>query len=135
MPLTATTGVARYLPSTALATLLRSALNGEGQVMAPLLTLLAWAVIPFAAPLATRWGVVDMILADLPIGILYVLALTSLGVYGIFLGDNGVFTPRPTPTPRPTAAPTVSAASTTGSGRNAGISPVTCMIVGSVVIA
>ena len=43
------------------------------------------AVIPFAAPLPTPWGVVDMIVADIPIGILYILALSSLGVFGIVL--------------------------------------------------
>src|ERR671926_486545 len=47
--------------------------------------LCTWAVIPFAAPLPTRWGRIDMVLADLPIGFLFVLALTSLGVYGIVL--------------------------------------------------
>ena len=47
--------------------------------------LMTLAVVPLAAPLPTRWGLVDMIIADLPIGILYVLALTSLGVYGIVM--------------------------------------------------
>lgn len=43
------------------------------------------AVVPFAAPMPTPWGLVDMIVADLPIGILYVLALTGLGVYGVVM--------------------------------------------------
>src|SRR5687768_1059720 len=47
--------------------------------------LITFAVIPFASPLPTPWGLVPMILADLPIGILYILALTSLGVYGIVM--------------------------------------------------
>ena len=47
--------------------------------------LLTIAVIPFATPLPTRWGQVDMVVADLPIGFLYILAFGSLGVYGIVL--------------------------------------------------
>jgi NADH-quinone oxidoreductase subunit H len=58
-------------------------------VLAPALSfipaLITFAVIPFAAPLTTRWGTVDMVLADLPVGFLYILAITSLGVYGIVL--------------------------------------------------
>ena len=58
-------------------------------IMAPMLAfipaLLTFAVIPFASPISTRWGRVDMVVADLPIGFLYILALTSLGVYGIVL--------------------------------------------------
>src|SRR5918912_3729149 len=53
--------------------------------MAFLPALSPWAIIPFAAPLPTRWGRMDMVLADLPIGFLYILALASLGVYGIVL--------------------------------------------------
>ena len=44
-----------------------------------------WAVIPFAAPLPLHWGRMDMVIADLPIGYLYILALASLGVYGVVL--------------------------------------------------
>ncbi len=47
--------------------------------------LVAWAVIPFAAPLPTPWGLVSMALADLPVGFLFTLAIASLGVYGITL--------------------------------------------------
>jgi NADH-quinone oxidoreductase subunit H len=58
-------------------------------VLAPMLAigpaLITFAVIPFAAPLPTPWGLVDMIVADLPIGILYILAITSLGIYGIVM--------------------------------------------------
>ena len=53
-------------------------------VLAP--ALVTFAVIPFAAPLPTPAGVVDMIVADIPIGILYVLAFSSLAVYGVVLG-------------------------------------------------
>ena len=58
-------------------------------VLAPILSfipaLTGWCVIPFGAPVATRWGRVDLVLADLPVGFLFILALTSLGVYGIVL--------------------------------------------------
>ena len=47
--------------------------------------LMTFAVIPFGAPWYGRWGVVDMALAPLPIGFLYILAISSLGVYGIVL--------------------------------------------------
>jgi NADH-quinone oxidoreductase subunit H len=58
-------------------------------LMAPMLSfapaMMAWAVIPFGASWASPWGRIDMVLADLPIGFLFVLAITSLGVYGIVL--------------------------------------------------
>ena len=47
--------------------------------------LLTFGVIPFASPLPTRWGIVPMVVADLPVGFLYILAISSLGVYGIVL--------------------------------------------------
>ncbi|MEW5928691.1 MAG: NADH-quinone oxidoreductase subunit NuoH [Gemmatimonadota bacterium] len=57
--------------------------------LAPMLSItpamVTFAVIPFAAPLPTPWGVVPMVVADLPIGILFLLAFSSLGVYGIVL--------------------------------------------------
>lgn len=59
-------------------------------IVGPMLSIMPavvlFAVIPFAAPLSTPWGVVDMVIADVPIGILYILALSSLGVYGLVLG-------------------------------------------------
>lgn len=58
-------------------------------ILAPMLSiipaLVTFAVIPVAAPLPTPWGVVDMVIADVPIGILFLLAFSSLGVYGIVL--------------------------------------------------
>ena len=58
-------------------------------ILAPVLAfipaLLTFAVIPVGAPFPTRWGLVPLVLADLPIGFLYILALTSIGVYGIVL--------------------------------------------------
>ena len=57
--------------------------------LAPALALvpatLLFAVIPFASPLPTEWGLVELIVADVPIGFLYVLAIASLGVYGIVM--------------------------------------------------
>ena len=57
--------------------------------LAPILSfapaMMAWAVIPFGASWASQWGRIDMVFADLPIGFLFVLAITSLGVYGIVL--------------------------------------------------
>jgi NADH-quinone oxidoreductase subunit H len=58
-------------------------------ILAPVISfipaLVTWAVIPFAAPWGSRWGVVEMVLAPLPIGFLFILAISSLGVYGIVL--------------------------------------------------
>ena len=58
-------------------------------IMAPALSfipaLMTMAVIPFGAPWFSRWGLIDMSIAPLPIGFLYILAISSLGVYGIVL--------------------------------------------------
>jgi NADH-quinone oxidoreductase subunit H len=54
-------------------------------VMAFVPALLAWAVIPFGATWDSRWGRIPMVVADLPVGFLFTLAITSLGVYGIVL--------------------------------------------------
>ena len=56
-----------------------------GPMLAIMPAVVTFAVIPFAAPLPTPVGTVDMVVADVPIGILYVLALSSLAVYGIVL--------------------------------------------------
>jgi NADH-quinone oxidoreductase subunit H len=47
--------------------------------------LITFAVLPFAAPLPTPWGLIDMAVAPLPVGYLFILAISSLGVYGIVL--------------------------------------------------
>ena len=50
-------------------------------ILAPIVTmtlaLVAWAVIPFSE---------DLILSDINVGILYIFAVSSLGVYGIIMG-------------------------------------------------
>jgi len=50
-------------------------------ILAPIITmtlaLVAWAVIPFSD---------DLVLADINVGILYIFAVSSLGVYGIIMG-------------------------------------------------
>jgi NADH-quinone oxidoreductase subunit H len=65
------------------------AVNKPLFVLAPALSfipaLIAWAVIPWGAPLPTPWGRVDMVLADMPIGFLFTIAITSIGVYGIVI--------------------------------------------------
>ncbi|GAC1647877.1 MAG: hypothetical protein NVS4B3_02570 [Gemmatimonadaceae bacterium] len=60
-------------------------LFGLAPVLAFVPALTTWAVIPFASPLPTPWGRMDMVIADLPVGFLYTLAISSLGVYGIVL--------------------------------------------------
>lgn len=49
-------------------------------VLAPVLTiapaLAAWAVVPFSP---------EIVLADINAGLLYILAMTSMGVYGIII--------------------------------------------------
>lgn len=70
-------------------------------VLAPLMSfvpsLMTFAVIPFASPLPgfdvtlpllgrfTYTGAIPMVVADLPIGFLFVLAISSLAVYGIVM--------------------------------------------------
>ena len=58
-------------------------------ILAPILSfipaLTTWVVIPFGAPFPTRWGRIDLVVADLPVGFLFILAISSLGVYGIVL--------------------------------------------------
>ncbi len=58
--------------------------------LAPMMSMfpafVVFAVIPVAAPLATPWGTVNLVIADIPVGFLFILALASLGVYGLVLG-------------------------------------------------
>ena len=57
--------------------------------MAPALSfipaMIVWCVIPFGSPVPTPWGRVDLVVTDLPVGFLFILAIASLGVYGIVL--------------------------------------------------
>ena len=59
-------------------TIIPSAANKGLFLIAPIVTftvaLMAWAVIPFSA---------EMVLADINVGLLYILAISSLGVYGV----------------------------------------------------
>jgi NADH-quinone oxidoreductase subunit H len=63
--------------------------------LAPMLSiipaLVTFCVIPLASPLPTPWGVVPMVVADLPIGILFLMAFSSLGVYGIVIAGWASF--------------------------------------------
>src|SRR6185436_15947592 len=58
-------------------------------ILAPALSfvpaLITIAVVPLGAPLPTKWGDVPLVVADMPVGFLYILAISSLGVYGIVL--------------------------------------------------
>ena len=54
-----------------------------GLVFVP--AMITWAVIPFGSPLPTPWGRIDLVVADLPVGFLFTLAISSIGVYGIVL--------------------------------------------------
>lgn len=64
-------------------------------VLAPMIAiipaLVTFAVIPFAAPLPTPWGLVEMVIADVPVGFLFILALSGLGVYGVVLAGWSSF--------------------------------------------
>ncbi len=48
--------------------------------------LLAFAVIPFGAPLQIFGRTIELVICDLNIGLLYLFALSSLAVYGVALG-------------------------------------------------
>ena len=58
-------------------------------ILAPMLAfvpaLLTFSVLPMAAPIPTPWGYVNLAIADLPVGFLFILAISSLGVYGLAL--------------------------------------------------
>ena len=51
--------------------------------------LLAWAVIPLSPPITIAGYTINFYIADVNIAVLYLLAIGSLGVYGIVLGGWG----------------------------------------------
>ncbi len=55
-------------------------------VIATVPALMAIAVIPFGDTISIAGKSIDMVITDVNIGILYILAVTSVGVYGIILG-------------------------------------------------
>jgi NADH-quinone oxidoreductase subunit H len=59
-------------------------------VLAPVIStvpaLMAIAVIPFGDTISISGISIDMVITDINIGILYILAVTSVGVYGVILG-------------------------------------------------
>ena len=65
--------------------------HGVFFTLAPMLSiipaLVTFAIIPIAAPLPNPFGpgVIEMMVADVPIGVLFLLAFSSLGVYGIVI--------------------------------------------------
>ncbi|MCH7858570.1 MAG: NADH-quinone oxidoreductase subunit H, partial [Candidatus Marinimicrobia bacterium] len=69
--------------------LIPSHANRHIYLLAPVITmipaLMTFAVIPFGAPLEIAGHTVKLQVADINIGLLYILALTSVGVYGIVL--------------------------------------------------
>jgi NADH-quinone oxidoreductase subunit H len=66
-----------------------SAANLPLFILAPVLSfipaMVTWAVIPFAAPWGSKWGIIEMVLAPMPVGFLFILAFSSIGVYGIVI--------------------------------------------------
>jgi NADH-quinone oxidoreductase subunit H len=65
--------------------------HGVFFTLAPMLSiipaLITFAIIPIASPLPNPFGpgVIEMMVADVPIGVLFLLAFSSLGVYGIVI--------------------------------------------------
>ena len=63
-------------------------------VLAPAMVLipamLTIAVVPFGSAITVLGHEIPLQVADVNIGILYILAITSLGVYGVVLGAWGI---------------------------------------------
>src|SRR4029079_4373174 len=58
-------------------------------ILAPLLAaipaFLTWAVIPFCPEVSIFWHVTPLQLTDFPVAVLYIIAIASVGIYGIVL--------------------------------------------------
>lgn len=58
-------------------------------IIAPLLSigpaLLAWAVIPFGPTYQTPYGEVTPVIAEIDVSLLFLLAVTSVGIYGVIM--------------------------------------------------
>ncbi|MFA9461650.1 NADH-quinone oxidoreductase subunit NuoH [Thiohalorhabdus methylotrophus] len=58
-------------------------------IIAPLMSLgpalLAWAVIPFGPTYDTPFGEITPVLADIDVSLLFLLAVTALGIYGVIM--------------------------------------------------
>lgn len=58
-------------------------------IIAPLLSigpaLLAWAVIPFGPTYQTPFGEVTPVIAEIDVSLLFLLAVTSVGIYGVIM--------------------------------------------------
>jgi NADH-quinone oxidoreductase subunit H len=78
-------GVKNFMKEETMPPYVNKALFFLAPMMSFVPALMIWAVIPWGAAWASPWGRVDMVLADLPIGFLFTLAISSLGVYGIVL--------------------------------------------------
>jgi NADH-quinone oxidoreductase subunit H len=78
-------GLKNFMKEETLPTYANRALFMLAPALAFVPAMLTWAVIPFGAPWASPWGRIEMVYADLPIGFLFILAISSLGVYGIVL--------------------------------------------------
>jgi NADH-quinone oxidoreductase subunit H len=78
-------GLKNFMKEETLPPYVNKALFMLAPAMAFIPAMMLWAVIPFAAPWASPWGRIEMQLASPPIGLLFIIALSSLGVYGIVL--------------------------------------------------
>ncbi len=78
-------GVKNFMKEETLPPYVNKAMFILAPMMAFIPALTVWCVIPWGASWASPWGRVDMMLADLPIGFLFIIAISSLGVYGIVL--------------------------------------------------